>query len=123
LGRVTPEKRIQDDILNFLNTMGIFAWHARNGATYDPRKGIYRRNTSVKGIADIIGILHGGRFLAIEVKTPKGKVSPHQHDFLLEINYRGGLGIVARSLDDVINALNEYSSNQKVEKPSSNPSK
>jgi hypothetical protein len=46
-----------------------------------------------------------GRFLAIEVKAPKGKVSPHQEAFLKEIEERGGLALVAHSVDEVQQAL------------------
>ena len=45
------------------------------------------------------------RFLAIEVKTKTGKVSPDQVKFLNRVNESGGLGFVARSVDDVIDTL------------------
>ena len=43
-----------------------------------------------------------GRFLAIEVKAAKGKVSPHQQQFLDEITARGGMAFVARRVVDVV---------------------
>lgn len=46
-----------------------------------------------------------GRFLAIEVKAAKGKVSPHQQLFLDEIRARGGVAFVARAIDEVESAL------------------
>ena len=45
------------------------------------------------------------RFLAIEVKTKTGKVSLDQAKFLKLVNESGGLGFVARSVDDVIDTL------------------
>lgn len=61
-----------------------------------------------KGSSDILGILKGGRLLAIEVKNSKGKLSPEQEEFLHEINQRDGWAFVARSLDDVIAKLDKY---------------
>jgi hypothetical protein len=57
-----------------------------------------------KGVADIIGCLHG-RMFAIEIKTAKGKVAPAQQQFLDDVNAAGGLGLVVRSMEDVINGL------------------
>jgi len=54
-----------------------------------------------KGVPDILGI-YKGQFLGIEVKTPKGKLSPEQETFLENIRKHGGIGFVARSIDDVI---------------------
>ena len=66
----------------------------------------YVRANSARGMADIMGILKDrGRALAIEVKTRRGKVQPHQQGFLDSVNNAGGLAFVARSVDDVINAL------------------
>ena len=62
----------------------------------------------VSGIADILGIQRGtGRFIAIEVKTAKGKLSPFQTNFLNWINEAGGIAFVARSVDDVMARMNE----------------
>lgn len=41
------------------------------------------------------------QFLAIEVKTPKGKPKPKQNNFLDVVNGAGGIGMVARSVDDL----------------------
>lgn len=60
--------------------------------------------TYPKGIADILGI-YNGRMLAIEVKKPGGKVSPHQRSFLKRVNEEGGIGFVAYSVDDVVSQL------------------
>lgn len=43
--------------------------------------------------------------IAIELKAPKGIVSPAQQQFIDSINEAGGLAFVARSLDDVIEGL------------------
>lgn len=60
------------------------------------------------GSSDIIGLLRGGRFLGIEVKTPTGRQSPEQVKFENMIRRMGGLYVLARSVDDVWEALREY---------------
>jgi len=59
----------------------------------------------IRGISDILGILPDGRFLAVEVKTKKGRVSPEQQVFLDRINALHGVGFVARSIEDVEKGL------------------
>ena len=58
-----------------------------------------------KGVSDVLGCLPGGRLLAIEIKTPNGKVSPEQKEFLGKVNALGGLAFVARGIDDVVKNL------------------
>ena len=58
-----------------------------------------------KGVSDIIGC-KDGRFLAIEIKTEKGRVTPHQQRFLDRVNEAGGVAFVARSIEDVVEGLN-----------------
>lgn len=53
------------------------------------------------GCSDVLGQLRDGRFLAVEVKAPKGKLRPEQAVFLERINGAGGLGFVARDCRDV----------------------
>lgn len=57
-------------------------------------------------MADVLGII-GGKLLAIEVKTLKGKVSKSQKLFLENVNLNGGIGFVARSLEEVKRRLHE----------------
>lgn len=76
------------------------------------------RTNSARGMADIIGV-YRGRFFAIEVKTPKGVVAPHQQRYIDDVNRAGGLAFVARSLDDVMDrigptALNKYAHEEMV---------
>lgn len=103
-GKLT-ERQIQNEILNLLNLKGVFAWHVKNGATYDRRLGVYRSNTSVKGVPDIVGVTPTGRFLAIEVKTKTGRVSKEQKAFIERIESQGGIAFVARDIQDVIDRL------------------
>jgi len=75
--------------------------------------GIYKKNSdqyiplpaSERGIADVIACAPNGQFWAIEVKTAKGRATDEQLEFLGTVRQKGGVGILARSIDDVIGAL------------------
>lgn len=55
------------------------------------------------GSADIIGIRHSdGRFIAIEVKTGKGRATPEQQRFIEHVRKAGGLAGIARTIDEAI---------------------
>ena len=58
------------------------------------------------GIPDLL-ICVEGNFLAIEVKTPRGRIAPIQHATLMKIRRAGGRAWIIRSveeLDDVFHA-------------------
>lgn len=72
--------------------------------------GYARRNPSgigqKRGRPDIDGC-YRGRFIAVEVKTGRGTVSLEQQAELNAIREAGGIAIVARSLEDVLQGLRE----------------
>jgi len=51
------------------------------------------------GSSDLIGWTRTGEFLAVEVKTPTGRVTPEQEAFLRAVSLAGGIGVVMRSVD------------------------
>ena len=55
------------------------------------------------GTADITGCSKDGRFLAIECKIAPNKPTDLQEAYLEEVRKRGGIALVAYSLDDVTN--------------------
>ena len=102
------EKVIETEILNFLRHVGIYCWKNERMGTWDAAKGVYRRNNNphkIRGVSDIIGLIGPGRFLAIEVKSKTGTVSPEQRVFLARINNEGGIAFVARDLAQCISQL------------------
>lgn len=52
------------------------------------------------GGADLLGLTHTGRFVAIEVKTPTGRVSDAQLDFAGVVCRLNGIHLVMRSVAD-----------------------
>ena len=95
-----PENRITRAIRQVLSGLGIFHWKVMQGMGSTP------------GCPDIVGIWPphldehtAGQFIGIEVKTPGGVLSKHQERFLDSIKRSGGIGIVCRDVDDVIDGL------------------
>lgn len=76
---------------------------AKKIQTYLKSKGAYVIKTIATnraGVPDIIAC-YEGKYIAIEVKLPKGVVSMLQKAHLLQIKAAGGIAIVARCVKDV----------------------
>jgi hypothetical protein len=111
----TPENRVKAECLKYLKLRNIKAWSNPCGAV-QIRPGKFM-SFGLKGSSDILGVIPGGRFLAVEVKAPDGRVSPEQREFLADIKNMGGLAIVAKSFQDIDNALREAGYNSIVDGP------
>lgn len=83
------------------NNCGV-AEHWKNGAT----KPDTVRYGLAPGSADLIGCVRG-RFVALEVKTPAGRVSPEQAQWLALVERNGGIGRVVRSVSEALAAVVE----------------
>lgn len=103
----TPEGKIQKKILDHLIKKGVLCWRNNNAPTWDQKLnsgyGGYRTNNVMAGVADILGIMPdgSGRFLAIEVKTPRGQQSAQQLLFQKRVERAGGVYVLARQISDV----------------------
>ena len=117
---MNPETRLMNEIMLALSEAGCAVFRNNTGQAW-LGKTIHQAGDQVTlqgahkipfglcvGSADLIGIAPGGRFLAVEVKVPAsaarraGRVSPEQRDFLAAINAAGGIGGIARSVDDAL---------------------
>jgi hypothetical protein len=81
-----------------------------NVGTFRGSDGSYNRTGLCIGSSDLIGWFPrpgfygddgSAVFLAIEVKTPTGKVRPEQIQFINTVNKSGGIAFIARSVEDV----------------------
>ena len=86
------ESDIQRAIRDYLRLMGWFVWHNLQSL------GSYR------GLADLTAV-KDGTVLFIEVKTSKGRLTQHQERFRDHLTQAGGHYVVARSIDDVEEAI------------------
>ncbi len=83
------EKQIENKIKNYLKTVsGLFYWKEHGG--------MY----GTAGIPDLI-ICYRGRFIALEVKNERGKLTPLQSATLEKIKRCGGIAKAVKSVEDV----------------------
>ena len=102
---MTPEGRIKADCLRYLERRGIFSWNNPSGVIrISNDRWIH---FGKKGSSDIIGILPDGKFLAVETKSVRGRLTPEQKEFLEKVRGLGGVAILARSLRELDEALRE----------------
>lgn len=112
---MTPEGRLQNAIRLALSEVGVITWRNNVGALKD-ENGRLVRYGPCKGSSDIIGIksvkvtpaMVGGTvgiFCALEVKTPTGRPTKAQLQFIKAIKDAGGIAEVVRSEEEAISAV------------------
>jgi hypothetical protein len=103
-----PEACILKACLDYMAALGIFAWRNGSGrARFGAGPSARWVQFGILGGSDILGVLPDGRALAVETKGPNGRVTVAQRVFLETVRGAGGVAIVARSVDDLINGLEE----------------
>ena len=99
------ESDIQKSIIDYLRLKKFVVFKA-NSTQFGVRDGkSFAFTNATKGISDIIACSPKGNFVAIEVKTSKGKATPEQLEFLASVTANGGIAILAHSLDEVLAAF------------------
>jgi hypothetical protein len=99
------ESQIQRAVLQYLKhhprvalvyrvNSGTFTAANRDGSTR------YIRANTQRGMPDLCGTLKDGRAIYVEVKSKRGKVQPHQQEFLDRASAAGALAGVVRSIED-----------------------
>ena len=74
----------------FRNNVGL--WELKDGRRL--------RTGLCVGSADLVGLTSMGRFLAVECKSAKGRLTDEQRSFLTLVNSLGGIAFTARSVED-----------------------
>lgn len=105
----SPESAVLRACLDYLAVRGIMAWRNNSGLAMMRGRGGKPQPVRFgkKGSSDILGVLPGGRLLAVECKASDGKPTDEQIAFLDRVRAAGGVAILARSLDDLIAGLRE----------------
>lgn len=116
---MTPEATIQKRIQLALSDAGCLVWRNETGSFWAGKQ-LHRAGEQVtltnarmvpvglcKGSSDLIGVTPSGRFLAVEVKTAKGKPSKEQLNFIARVNEQGGVAGIARSPAEALALLEE----------------
>lgn len=101
-----PEAAALCEVLKALKAHSAVSWCERMNSGV-ARIGARFVRFGFKGCPDVLGQLHDGRLLGVEVKGPTGKLRPEQTVFLDRINRAGGVAFVARNCRDVFAALGQ----------------
>lgn len=103
----SPEAAVGRAVDAYLKAIGAYIRTIKSDGTKTATG--WRKSAQGSGISDRIGILSGGRFIAVELKaTGKKKTTTDvQAYFLLKIIDNGGVACVADSIDDVKLALTQ----------------
>lgn len=86
------EQELVQQVRGLLAAIG--AWHVRQVGLLEARR----------GLPDVLAC-YQGRLIAIECKSGRGRLRPAQEAELSALRRAGAICIVARSLEDVVEAL------------------
>lgn len=86
--KLTPETALKRQVKQYLGYRGFFTFHILQGLGAYP------------GIADLIALKDGQTYF-IELKRPKGVVSPRQMAFKADIEAKGGNYLIVRQIEDL----------------------
>ena len=99
-----PEAAALVEVLKALRAHPAVSWVERQN-TGSARIGGRFVRFGWPGCSDLLGQLRDGRFLAVECKSPTGRLRPEQAAFLERIAGAGGVAFMARDFRDVIREL------------------
>lgn len=106
MSNATEHQQLVNDILVALSARGVLCWPIQTGKAISPTGRVVAYGN--KGHGDIGGVIGPvGKALSIEVKTGKAREQENQRLFGAAFERAGGVRIVARSVDDAINAIEQ----------------
>ena len=108
---MTKTNSLTQAILKYLNYSGKYvAWRNGSHAVYSVTRKAFLKNPTTKlGIPDILGYRKSdSRFLAIEIKTGKDKLSLEQVSFIQEAKKSLCICFVASDFDQFLAELKKY---------------
>lgn len=98
---VIKEADVLKACIQYLEFSPFFAWRSNNTGIWNAKQKSYIFH-GTKGVPDIIAIEpNSGRFIGIEVKGPKGKLSEHQKAFSDNVNNSNAYYCVVRSVEEL----------------------
>jgi hypothetical protein len=99
------ETKIRNDIFIKLNSIpGCVVWRNNVGVATAASGNTIRYGVGGDGGSDLIGI-YKGKFLAVEVKTPTGRLTENQKRYIELVNKKGGIAFVATSEEEALQCL------------------
>ena len=97
---MSKSNELTQQIIRHIFDNGGFSYRSNTTGIFDPTRGIYRASAK-KGVSDVIGVIRG-RFIAVEVKIGKDRLSPEQEGFILSVNYAGGYACVVHDFEEFL---------------------
>jgi len=98
------EQQLVKVCMEYLQIKGFLVLRNNTGKIIINENGKTRAiKTGLSGSADIIACSPKGKFVAIECKSKKGKLTEKQREFLLKVSELGGISLVVRNVDELIN--------------------
>jgi VRR-NUC domain len=88
------ERKLKGYVVNFLNSRGAWIFH----------QSMSKKTGGRPGVPDIL-CCYRGRFIAIELKVRGSKLSPEQEREAERLRNSGGVFVVVRRLEDLVEAL------------------
>lgn len=104
------EQALSNAVMNYLSIKGILHYKVRNTGSIIHKRGggiCYGRDKyaiTQRGAPDILA-WDNGKSYGFELKSSTGKVRPEQEEWLSRFRDEGGIGMVVRTLDEVMNVL------------------
>ena len=93
------ESYVVNACIRWLHQQGCFIWRNNSGG-YKTAHGNFIR-FGLKGSPDIVGATPLGRFIGVECKAGRNKLTDDQIAFRDKMQAKGGIYIEARTLDDL----------------------
>jgi hypothetical protein len=93
------EQALVRQAVAYLTLNGCYVWRENVGAMRIRDRFV---RFGHKGVSDVLGVSPDGRMIAVELKIRHNAPTMFQVDFLKAINDRGGIGILAYSLEELI---------------------
>ena len=100
-----PEAAVLRGCLAYLRLKNICHWRQNTGSVKIEERYV---QFGEKGLADIIGILPDGKFLAVECKSAKGTQTIHQRNFQLIVERSGGVYLLVKDAQHLVNFIESY---------------
>lgn len=101
--KIGPEEAIQRSVKDYLDVAAPYLmwWAVPNGGMSKGQNGRNKAMGARAGVLDLHFVLTGGRLAVIEMKAPKGTLSPEQKVFIAACGLSGVPWAVCRSVEEV----------------------
>ena len=106
---------LTDQCIRHVKSLSGCMWRLQSQGQFDIKQNRWRPSGQKRGLPDCIGLLPNGRFIAVEVKIGRDKMSEYQELRRSEIINSNGHYLIARNLDDFKNELKQIIDRTHVE--------